>query len=108
MLVGFVVHRLGMKVVIEKNEQFTDSGIDWLCSLIRAGGRGLTLTDNKGKYPDADSLYSEWTTAMKGTTSGSTRITIESNLQRKLNTKQQNLNEGRLMPATWFVGSDTP
>lgn len=109
MLVGFVTHRLGIRVLIEKDEPFTPEGIQWLCSLIKSGGRGLKISDQNGNFPDADLLYAEWAGAMKSNDHGGpSQLTIENVLTRKLRTKEEYLNEGRhLMPSTWFIGSAT-
>jgi hypothetical protein len=107
MLIGFVTHRLKMKVIIGSDEPLTSNGIDWLCSLVRAGGRGLIIKDRTGDTPDADKLHQEWVTAMKSNGPGPTEITIESLMTRKLNTKEENLLEGKLMPTTWFIGDES-
>ena len=105
LLVGFVVHCLGIKIHIGKDEPLTSNGLKWLCSLLRAGGRGLTITDQIGNFPDADQIEKEWVTAMKGTTHGLTEIFIESKMTRKLRTKEEWLSEGRTLTRnTWFIG----
>lgn len=108
MLVGFVVHRLKKKVTIGRNEPLTSEGLDWLCSLIRAGGRGLTVTDQHGQMPNEDAIRQEWQGAMKNSLSGGpTAITIESRMTRKLRTRAECLAEGRsLMPTNWFIGDE--
>lgn len=107
MLIGFVTHRLGMKIVIGKDEPLTQEGINWLCSLIKAHGNGLTITDQTGNLPNPDDIYNEWATAMKSDShrGGPTEIFIEYRMKRRLPTKQDNFNEGRsLMPPVWFIG----
>jgi hypothetical protein len=103
MIVGFITHRLGKKIVIGSDEPFTDAGISWLCSLLKSGGRGLTITDQSGNYPAADSVMAEWKRAMNGDC-GPTEITIESRMTRTLSTKQQVVSEDILMPTLWFIG----
>lgn len=96
-LVAFYTHVLKNKLVMDRTEQLTDSGIKWLCSLIRAGGRGLKLTDQTGKYPNADMLYSEWEKAMTNE-NGPTSIIIESNIKRVL----YNRGDLLMIPTRWI------
>ena len=96
-LVAFYTHVLRNKLVIDHTEQLTDSGIKWLCSLIRAGGRGLKLTDQTGKYPNADMLYFEWEKAMADE-NGPTSIIIESNIKRVL----YNRGDLLMIPTRWI------
>lgn len=101
-LIGFYVHKLNKPLAIDASEQFSSDGINWLCKLIKAGGRGLKLTDQTGNYPDADEVYAEWQKAMRSDMPGKTSIVIESNVKRKL----YNRDELLLIPTMWLHESD--
>jgi hypothetical protein len=106
MLVGFVTHRLNRKIRIDKTEQLTSAGITWLCKLLRAKGRGLTITDQNGDFPDADQVYAEWEHQMTQPGCGPTNIFIESKMVRHLHTKEQHLSEGSFFYYCWFIGDE--
>lgn len=97
-LVAFYTHELGNKLLIDKSEQFSPSSIKWLCSLIRAGGRGLRLTDQTGNYPNAELLYKEWETTMRSSSHGPTSIIIESAITRRLYKRSDLL----MIPTQWI------
>jgi hypothetical protein len=59
----FVVNKMNKPFVIPETEPFTLDGINWLCNLIKNGGRGIKITDNNGKYPDEKLLRTEWINA---------------------------------------------
>jgi hypothetical protein len=109
MLVGFVTHRLNRKIYIDEAEPLTNSGITWLCKLLRAKGRGLTITDQNGNFPDADQVYAEWEHFMSNHGHGPTRIYIEGAVKGKrhmLLTKAEMLKENTLIWPRWFIGDE--
>ena len=101
-LIGFLTHRLKMKLKISKFEQLSTLGFSWLKSLLLAKGRGLTITDQSGKFPDVEKLESEWIAAMQGIEHGPTEIIFESKMTRILESKIES--EKHLVRKTWFIG----
>jgi hypothetical protein len=102
-LIGCVTHRLKavVKIQISKNEGLTPEGFTWLKKLILAKGRGLTLTDQTGDFPDINSLEKEWNEAAYEK-AGPSEIFIESKMTRHLKTNKE-MSEN-LMNTTWFIG----
>jgi hypothetical protein len=101
-LVAFITHRMKKKIIITAQEPLTPAGFRWLYGLLAADGRGLTITDQTGKYPDKDSLKHEWEKAMTTDSHGSTTIVIESNMKRHFNsvTEYNDL----IFKHTFFIG----
>lgn len=103
-LVTFVAHLLKRKIVIPSTEQLTKDGLDWLTSLIAANGRGLTLSDQTGNYPNADMISREWEKAKVTRHAGPTAVIIESHMTRYFKTIKEDY---RLMNPYWVIGSET-
>ena len=101
-LIGFVTHRLKQSITIPAHEPLTPDGKDWLVSLIKANGRGLTIKDQTGQFPDADAIDREWNTALRGIKHGSTSIIIESNMTRHFPTNEER--RSLLMSYTFWIG----
>ena len=81
-LVKYLVKENGEKLWIDKTEDMTKDGFEWLEKLINAKGRGMTLTDQTGKFPDAVALRTEWERSEKTGESGPTSIFIESHQKK--------------------------
>jgi hypothetical protein len=75
----FIVNKLGKQIVIPETEPFTLSGINWLCKLIKDGGRGIKITDNYGNYPDHNAIRQEWIQSKYTGNYGSTRLIFDAN-----------------------------
>jgi hypothetical protein len=104
-LVAFIAHRLKRPVVISSSEQLSPAGFKWLYSLLNAGGRGLKITDQTGKFPDKENLKAEWKNAMKSDTHGPTRIVIESTMKRHFRTIEEF--DRLIFKPTFFIGDET-
>lgn len=79
-LMLFIIRHLGQKLTISKDEKLSDDGFNWLCSMIKAGGDGLTITDQSGQLPDIDVLRKEWDDAKTGS-AGPSEIFLEGEKQ---------------------------
>jgi hypothetical protein len=102
-LITCIAHKLKQPIVILDTEQLTEHGIGWLVSLLKVGGRGLTITDQTGKYPHPAKVHKEWLVAKNTGKVGPTRITIESKMTRHF--RSINENTKYLMFPLWVIGS---
>ena len=100
-IVGFLTYRAKMKLKIAADEPLSNSGFNWLKSFLLSNGRGLTVTDQTGTFPDVTNIEKEWNTHRVKLEHGPTEIIIESNMTRNLSTKTDNT---RLMRSTFFIG----
>lgn len=80
----FVVKKLNKPFVLPGTEPLTQNGINWLCNLIRDGGRGLKLTDQTGNYPDSNTIRQEWINAKYNGGHGNTSIMFENNINSNI------------------------
>lgn len=100
-LIGYVVHNVS-PLMIAATEPFTPAGFNWLKSFMLAKGRGITITDQNGNYPDIVELEKEWKTAMIGN-AGNTSIKLEGTERYRNFTV---VTEGRLSPVTFWIGDN--
>jgi hypothetical protein len=103
-LIAFIAHRLKKPVIISASESLSPDGFKWLYSLLNAGGRGLKITDQTGKFPDKEQLKAEWQSAMISDSHGPTEIVIESTMTRHFRTMEQF--DKLLFKPTFFVGDE--
>ena len=101
-LMMFITKHLKRTITIPKTEALTPQGFSWLKSLIAAKGRGLTITDQSGKFPDITNLEKEWNNAKHTDIDGPTSITIEN----ELNQDFPLFNERLLMPVYKYIGKE--
>lgn len=99
-LIMFVTKKIDEPLEITSTEPLTPEGFNWIKSLIKSGGRGLTVVDQNGNTPNLEQLETEWASAMKGVTHGPTSLFIEDRSRRHLQSKR----EMGLMPLTIFIG----
>ena len=102
-LVGFITHRLKYKVKIAANEKLSTSGFLWLKSFLLADGRGLTVHDQTGRFPNLEEIEKEWNEYRNKSGHGYTEIMIESKMSRVLETKENTKNR-LLGPSMFFIG----
>ena len=102
-LITFVAHKLKQRIIISDIEGLTKQGINWLVSLLKVGGRGLTIRDQDGKYPNSTKIYDEWITAKNSGMPGPTSIIIESYMTRKFRSLEET--KQLLIYTTWVIGS---
>lgn len=76
----FIIRTLGQKLTISKDEKLSDDGFNWLCAVIKAGGYGLTVTDQTGQLPNINVLRKEWEDANTGP-AGPSEIFLEGQKQ---------------------------
>ena len=76
-LIAFIISKMKLKLVILNSEKLTYDGLTWLCRLIQSNGRGLKLSDQFGKFPNAKALESEWHKAKDDYICGPTTVFIE-------------------------------
>lgn len=50
----------GKKFIIEKDEELTYFGLEWLCKSIKSNRHGLKITDQNGNLVDVSDLRKEW------------------------------------------------
>lgn len=81
-IIAFLVANKRYKLVLDRDEGLTDDGITWLLKLIKSGGRGFTVTDNTGKFPDYDVTHDEWKKAKYMREPGGTSIFIENRVYK--------------------------
>ena len=101
-LISFVVHTLNRPLKITSDEPLTGDGLDWIVSLIKAGGRGLKLTDQRGNYPNAAAIKDEWY-SLDPDEQGPSEIIIEG----KTSLRRINQNVGMLMPVYIWIGDNS-
>jgi hypothetical protein len=82
-LIGFIVHRLNMPLEIASTEQLTSDGFRWLKMLLQRNGKGFTIVDNHGRFPDVGKLEQEWIASRKSDQPGTTSIRISENATTK-------------------------
>lgn len=93
-LIAFCVSEYG-PMTFTNREPFFPEGFKWLKSFLEAKGRGMTVVDQTGNFPDIAHLELEWRAAMTGAC-GPTSITISEGYIRRFSKKD-------LMPRTYYI-----
>ena len=93
-LIAFCVGEYG-PMTFTSDEPFSPEGFKWLKSFLKSNGRGMTVVDQTGKFPDIDQIEQEWNTAMTGP-AGSTSITISEGYVRRFSKID-------LVPRTYYI-----
>jgi len=102
-LFQFIVHNITPELTIGDKEPLTPDGLKWLLSVIKSGGRGLTLTDQNGNTPDYRELQKEWDRSTQNNIHGPTSITISESRNLK---KQLAWQESSLMFTISTIGNE--
>jgi len=76
-LIMFIVRKLKRSLVIDRNEGLTSQGLEWLHSIIKSGGRGLSFKDQNNSPVDPGALSKEWNKSFETDQNGPTEIIIE-------------------------------
>ena len=103
-LIAFITQRLQKKVIIDASEPLTPAGFRWLYQLLAAEGRGLTIRDQTGNFPDKENLKAEWVKLMKSEGHGTTRIVIEYNMRRHFRSIEEY--NKLIFKHTFFIGDE--
>lgn len=97
--------QLGYKFRISHTEPLTPEGIEWLCRLIQAGGRGFVITDQDHNAIDANQLRSEWKQARMTDSIGPTGVFIEGRTNSSIGKSLLERYPSKwLKPASRFIG----
>jgi len=97
MLIKYTVDH-GRPLFIDKTEELSPDSMRWLDSLLKSGGRGLSVTTQDGNIPDIKMLDDEWNKARLTGEHGPTSIFIEGK------GKKLKENKGLLMPLCQYLG----
>ena len=100
-LIGFIVHEMHTKLVISNDEPLTSQGYRWLRLLLLRNGKGFTITDQNGKFPNMQTLEKEWNQCINSDCIGDTSIYI-SESAKTVNTLR--IARSALLATTMWIG----
>ena len=100
-LVMGIILNLRMKLCIATDEGLTFNGINWICKLISAGGRGIKIVDQTGNRPNPSDLMHLWNRSFDTGEFNDTEIFLE-NIDIKLHIHESKL----LPPLHYYIGDE--